>query len=97
MTVALLTSALYYITPLILVVEGSCLVANPPLRLTFTFVAGLTLAVASGTFTLIGSDSVDAVTSGTKTRHCLALVHIYQKGDKTEKLMKGCNKGSSDY
>lgn len=42
----------------------------------FTFVAGFTLTVAGGTFTLVGSDSVDAVTSGTKTWHCLALVHI---------------------
>lgn len=37
---------------------------------------GFTLTVASGTFTLIGSHSVDAVTSGAKAWHCLALVHI---------------------
>lgn len=42
----------------------------------FTFVAGFTLPVTSGTFALVGSHSVDAVTSGTKTWHCLALVHI---------------------
>lgn len=42
----------------------------------FTFVAGFTLTVASGTFTLVGSHSVDAVTSSTKTWHCLALIHI---------------------
>lgn len=44
--------------------------------LTFTLVAGVALAVAGGTFTLVGSDRVDAVASGTKTRHSLALVHV---------------------
>lgn len=42
----------------------------------FTFVVGFTLTVASGTFTLIGADSVDAVPSSTQTWHGLALVHI---------------------
>lgn len=42
----------------------------------FTFVAGFTLAVSGWTFTLIGSNSIDAVTTSTKTWHCLALVHI---------------------
>lgn len=42
----------------------------------FTFVGGFTLAVAGRTFTLVGSHSVDAVTSSTKTRYSLTLVHI---------------------
>lgn len=56
--------------------EGFFIVLNSLLRLTFTFVAGFTLTVTGGTFTLIGSHSVDAVTAGTKTWYCLALVHI---------------------
>lgn len=46
------------------------------LALTFTLVAGVALPVASGTFALVGSHSVDAVASSTETWHCLALVHI---------------------
>lgn len=46
------------------------------LTLTFTFVAGVTLAVASRTFALIGTNRVDAIASSTETWHCLALVHI---------------------
>lgn len=42
----------------------------------FTFVAGFTLTVAGRTFTFIRSHRVDAVTSGTQTGHCLALIHI---------------------
>lgn len=64
------------IIPLIFIIKGSYLVANPLLRLTFTLVAGLTLTVAGGTFTLIRSYSVDAVPSGTKTWYRLALIHI---------------------
>lgn len=44
--------------------------------LTFTLVAAVALAMAGGTFTLVGSDRVDAVAPGTKTRHGLALVHV---------------------
>lgn len=47
--------------------------------LTFTLVAGVALAVAGGTFTLVGPDCVDAVASSTKTRHSLALVHVCQE------------------
>lgn len=42
----------------------------------FTLVAGFTLTVACGTFTLVGSHGVDASSSGTKIWHSLALVHI---------------------
>lgn len=52
------------------------------LGLTFTLVAGVTLSVAGGTFTLVGPDSVDAVASCAKTRHSLALVHIYHGKEK---------------
>lgn len=45
--------------------------------LTFALVAGVALAVAGGTFALVGPHSVDAVASRTKTRHSLALVHVY--------------------
>lgn len=38
--------------------------------------AGFTLTVAGGTFTLIGSHGVDTIAPGAKTWHCLALVHI---------------------
>lgn len=47
-----------------------------PTEPTFTFVAGLALTVAGGTFTLVRSHGVDAVPSGTETRHGLALVHV---------------------
>lgn len=52
------------------------------LGLTFTLVAGVTLSVAGGTFTLVGPDCVDAVASCAKTRHSLALVHIYHGKEK---------------
>lgn len=42
----------------------------------FTLVAGLTLTMSSGTFTLVGAHSVDAVPSGTQSWHGLALIHI---------------------
>lgn len=42
----------------------------------FTFVTGFTLTMASGTFTFVGSNSVDAVASGAQTRYRLALIHI---------------------
>lgn len=61
---------------LIRVTKGSFIAVKPSFRLTFTFVGSFTLTVASGTFTLVGSNGVDAVTSSTKTWHCLALVHI---------------------
>lgn len=54
------------------------------LGLTFTLVAGVALSVAGGTFTLVGPDSVDAVASCAKTRHSLALVHIYHGEEKYE-------------
>lgn len=38
--------------------------------------AGVALAVAGGTFALVGSDGVDAVASGTEPGHGLALVHV---------------------
>lgn len=47
------------------------------LGLTFTLVAGVALPVAGGTPALVGPHSVDAVASRAKTRHSLALVHIY--------------------
>lgn len=50
--------------------------------LTFTLVAGVALAVAGGTFTLVGSDGVDAVASCAKARHSLALVHICHRKEK---------------
>lgn len=52
-------------------------VYRDPRGLTFALVAGVALAVAGGTFTLVGPDGVDAVASRTKTRHSLALVHVY--------------------
>lgn len=58
------------------------------LALTFTLVAGVALPVASGTFALVGSHSVDAVASSTETWHCLALVHIWERDGEHTKTVE---------
>lgn len=56
-----------------------CFIPFGLLTLTFTLVAGVTLTVASGTFALVGTHGVDAVSSSTETWHCLALIHIWER------------------
>lgn len=61
-----------------------CVSGRLPGGLTFALVAGVALAVAGGTFALIGPDRVDAVASRAQARHGLALVHICQGKGKAE-------------